>query len=191
MKTVLTACFLALSLCAAQARPSPYPPVEFAGDRWIRTAQPAGPDDVARAMRCGPPLGCRNVAKPRRTHQRARKWQRKPVPGHVAPLTLAARFIRGRLICAKNVNAALAARGIRGTNSALAKSFLRWGHSSGPVPGAVAIFNRGRNPNSGHAAIVHSVKADGTVIYLNPSARRQAWVIGPYRRRPIAYRVAS
>jgi len=99
------------------------------------------------------------------------------------------RFVRGRLVCARNVNAALAARGIRGTGSALAKSFLSWGRASGPTPGAVAVFNRGRR--GGHVAIVQEVRSDGTVIYLNPSSRRQAWQVGPYNRRPIAFRVAG
>lgn len=98
-------------------------------------------------------------------------------------------FIRGRLVCARNVNAALAARGIRGTGSAFAKSFLSWGRGSGPQPGAVAVFSRGRR--GGHVAIVHEVRPDGTVIYLNPSSRRQAWRVGPYNRRPIAFRVAG
>lgn len=99
------------------------------------------------------------------------------------------RFVRGRLICAINVGVALSERGIKGTGSALAKSYLNWGRPSGPVPGAVAVFNRGKR--GGHVAIVHSVQSDGTVIYLNPSSRRQAWQIGPYRKRPITYRVAS
>ncbi|MBN8968927.1 MAG: CHAP domain-containing protein [Rhizobiales bacterium] len=98
-----------------------------------------------------------------------------------------ARFIRGRLVCALNVGAELARRGIRGTGSALAKSYLSWGHASTPRPGAVAVFSRGRR--GGHVAIVHSVRPDGTVIYLNPSSRRQAWQIGPYHKRPIAFRV--
>jgi len=102
--------------------------------------------------------------------------------------TAAGHFIRGRLICAANVGAELARRGIKGTGSRLAKSYLSWGHASLPVPGAVAVFSRGRG---GHVAIVHSVRPDGTVIYLNPSSRRQAWVIGPYGRRPIAYRTAG
>lgn len=101
------------------------------------------------------------------------------------------RFVRGRLICARNVNSALAERGIKGTGSALAKSFLAWGRKSPPVPGAVAIFNRGRNPKAGHVAIVHKVLPNGTMIYVNPSASKQRWVIGPYRGRPIAFRVAS
>ena len=100
-----------------------------------------------------------------------------------------ARFIRGRLVCALNVGAELARRGIRGTGSALAKSYLSWGRASGPAPGAVAVFGRGRR--GGHVAIVHSVRPDGTVIYLNPSSRRQAWQVGPYHKRPIAFRVAS
>lgn len=100
-----------------------------------------------------------------------------------------ARFIRGRLVCAVNVGAELARRGVRGTGSALAKSYLSWGRASRPVPGAVAVFNRGKR--GGHVAIVDHVRPDGTVIYLNPSSRRQAWQVGPYRKRPIAYRVAS
>lgn len=97
-------------------------------------------------------------------------------------------FIRGRLICAANVGAELARRGIRGTGSRLAMSYRTWGRASGPVPGAVAVFGR---RGGGHVAIVHSVRPNGQVIYLNPSSRRQAWVIGPYGRRPIAYRVAG
>lgn len=106
-----------------------------------------------------------------------------PTPG------AATRFIRGRLVCARNVGAELARRGIRGTGSALAKSYLHWGRPSGPQPGAVAVFSRGRR--GGHVAIVQSVRPDGTVIYLNPSSRRQTWQVGPYNRRPIAFRVAG
>jgi hypothetical protein len=50
------------------------------------------------------------------------------------------RFIRGRLVCAVNVGAELARRGIRGTGSARAKSYLSWGRASRPVPGVVAVF---------------------------------------------------
>lgn len=101
----------------------------------------------------------------------------------------AARFIRGRLKCALNVNAELARRGIKGTGSAWAKSFLLWGRPSPPVRGAVAVFDRGRR--GGHVAIVDHVRPDGTVIYLNPSSARQAWQVGPYHKRPIAFRVAG
>lgn len=65
----------------------------------------------------------------------------------------------------------------------------QWVRASGPPPGAVAMFARGRR--GGHVAIVHDVRPDGTVIYLNPSSQRQAWQVGPYGKRPIAYRIAG
>lgn len=82
------------------------------------------------------------------------------------------RYIAGRLICAINVGSALAERGLRGTGSALALSYLRWGVASGPVPGAVAVSHR---RGGGHVAIVSRVEADGTVIVWNPSPRGRGW----------------
>lgn len=95
-------------------------------------------------------------------------------------------WIAGRLSCARNVNAALAAMGRHGTGSAMAKSFLTWGSASGPLPGAVAVYNRGRNPKAGHVAIVSRV-VGGTVYIWNP-VRGRGWVEMPQRRTPIAYR---
>jgi hypothetical protein len=146
-------------------------------DRYPRVAMMSA-GDVTAAVRCTRSKRCK-PGKPR-----TGMWA--PV---FAAVTAPARFIAGRLVCAVNVGAALAARGIKGTGSALAKSYLAWGRPSGPTPGAVAVFDRGAR--GGHVAIVHSIKADGTVNYLNPSSRRQAWVIGPYLKRPIAFRAAS
>lgn len=101
-----------------------------------------------------------------------------------------ARFINGALQCAANVNAELARRGIAGTGSRLAKDFLHWGRPSGPVPGAVAIYNRTRNPRLGHAALVDHVRPDGKVVVWNPSHRR-GWVRTVYGKRAVAYRVAG
>jgi hypothetical protein len=100
-----------------------------------------------------------------------------------------ARFIAGRLTCAINVNAALAERGIRGTGSAMAKSFLSWGRPTGPVPGAVAVFHRGapRAP-TGHVAIVASVSS-GEVMIWNPTPH--GWRLMPQHRRAISYRIPS
>lgn len=99
------------------------------------------------------------------------------------------RFISGHLVCAINVNSALAERGIRGTRSALAKSFLHWGRSSKPVPGAVAVFTRGDpRGQSGHVAIVSRVKGS-TVFVWNPG--RKGWKEVVYRKRAIAYRVPT
>lgn len=97
-------------------------------------------------------------------------------------------FIRGRLVCARNVNAALAQRGIKGTGSALAFSFLRWGRSAGPQPGAVRVSAR---RGGGHVMIVSHLE-DGEWICLNPSSRRQQWQLVPCNRgsRALAYRVA-
>jgi hypothetical protein len=160
----------------------------FNGDRYVVAYGGGYAADVAKEVRR------QRAKKPKKP----KKKVRRPVI-KAPPLTLAkgagrefdravTTFVRGRLICAVNVGRLLAARGIKGTGSALAKSYLAWGRASGPVPGAVAIFHRGRR--GGHVAIVHSV-VNGRVIYLNPSARKQAWVIGPYRKRAIAYRVAA
>jgi hypothetical protein len=136
----------------------------------------AGPAEPAAAPAAG------------RAHSSARPWPASwaPLGGLVDAIAAPARFIRGALMCARNVNAALAARGIASTGSDRAKDFLAWGRSLGAVPGAVAVFHR---RGGGHVAIVHSVEPDGTVIYLNPSSRRQAWQVGPYRTRPIGFRV--
>lgn len=109
-------------------------------------------------------------------------------PGHGAAVgRRPARYIAGRLVCAVNVNAELARRGVRGTGSALAKSFLRWGRASRPVAGAVAVYGR---RGGGHVAIVSRV-AGGRVYVWNPSSRHRAWREVEYRRRAIAYRVAG
>jgi hypothetical protein len=93
--------------------------------------------------------------------------------------------IAGRLICAVNVGAALAERGIRGTGSALALSYLRWGRASPPVPGAVAVSAR---RGGGHVAIVSRV--EGSQIYVwNPSPRGRGWQEVAYRHRAISFRV--
>jgi hypothetical protein len=95
------------------------------------------------------------------------------------------RYIAGRLICAVNVGAALAERGIKGTGSALALSYLRWGQASGPVPGAVAVSSR---RGGGHVAIVSRVDA-GQVYVWNPSPRGHGWQEVAYRHRALSYRV--
>jgi hypothetical protein len=98
------------------------------------------------------------------------------------PLT----FIAGQLRCAVNVGAALAERGIKGTGSALARSYDRWGRSSGPVPGGVAVTDRGRR--GGHVAIISRV--EGSRVWAwNPG--RRGWREVEYTSRRARYRVAS
>lgn len=104
-----------------------------------------------------------------------------------AAVSRPAHYIAGRLVCAVNVNAELARRGIRGTGSALAKSFLHWGRASRPVAGAVAVYGR---RGGGHVAIVSRV-VNGRVYVWNPSSRRHQWREVEYRKRAISYRVAA
>lgn len=96
------------------------------------------------------------------------------------------RFIPGRLICAINVGAALAERGIKGTGSALALSYLHWGRSAGgPVPGAVIVSAR---RGGGHVAIVSRV--EGGVVYAwNATGGQSGWREIPYRHPVLDYRV--
>ena len=96
------------------------------------------------------------------------------------------RYIAGRLVCAVNVNAALAERGIRGTGSAAALSYLRWGRSAGgPVPGAVIVSPR---RGGGHVAIV-SRGVNGVIYAWNASGGQRGWIEIPYHRRVLDYRV--
>lgn len=164
--------------------------------------------DVVRALREKRSVKPVPVPKARKAAPKKKRSAVKPMPRRPAPvivdpqLTLAEGFrrelihalgmprvwVKGPLSCARNVNAALAERGVRGTGSALAKSFLRWGRSSRPVPGAVAIYNRGRSKHTGHVAIVARVDR-GRVLVWNPS--RRGWRLMAYRKPAIAYRVAG
>ncbi len=95
-------------------------------------------------------------------------------------------FVRGRLVCAANVNRLLAHKGIQGTGSALAMSFLRWGRAASIQPGAVQVERR---RGGGHVRVVSH--HDGERFWcLNPSSRHQDWVLTPCSAgRAIAWRV--
>jgi hypothetical protein len=98
------------------------------------------------------------------------------------------RYIAGRLICAVNVGAALAERGIKGTGSALARSYDRWGvRVAQPVPGAVAVTDR---RGGGHVAIVSRVEG-ARVFVWNPSTRGRGWREVEYTGRHARYRIAG
>jgi hypothetical protein len=132
-------------------------------------------------------FGGPNIRK--RHHRSARRYQ--SVSQRLAalpPLTISKpqRFIAGRLVCARNVNVALAERGITGTGSALALSFLHWGHSAGgPVPGSVIVSRR---RGGGHVAIVSRVH-HGVVYAWNATGGRRDWREIAYRHRVLDYRL--
>lgn len=130
------------------------------------------------------------AATPQRYIRRAVLTQREayqaPAPSLDYSIGRPARYITGRLICAVNVGAALAERGIKGTGSALALSYLRWGRSAGgPVPGAVIVSAR---RGGGHVAIVSRVE-NGVVYAWNATGGQRGWREIPYRHRVIDYRV--
>lgn len=152
-------------------RPCAYQPNFLAGVRSIRvTMKRDGVRKPAKAL-----IGRRQVLSSYGT----------PAPSLGYSIARPARYIAGRLICALNVNSALAERGIRGTGSALAKSFLSWGRASQPVPGAVAVSSR---RGGGHVAIVSRVES-GKVYVWNPSPRGRGWQEMAYRHQAIGFRV--
>jgi hypothetical protein len=124
---------------------------------------------------------------------RKSKPKARPALSYVAPsvpsiegIARPVRYIAGRLICAVNVGAALAERGIKGTGSALALSYLHWGRSAGgPVPGAVIVSAR---RGGGHVAIVSRVQG-GVVYAWNATGGQRGWREIPYRHRVLDYRV--
>ena len=127
-----------------------------------------------------------NVYTPRRESRSRRQVTAQPVFGGSYGISRPRRYIGGRLVCAINVNSALAERGIQGTGSALAKSFDRWGvRVTQPIPGAVAVTDR---RGGGHVAIVSRVEG-GRVFVYNPS--RSGWMEIEYTHRHARYRVAG
>jgi uncharacterized protein (TIGR02594 family) len=70
--------------------------------------------------------------------------------------------------CSSFVNWTMEQAGVRGTDSAAARSWLNWGQAV-PIdaasvrPGDVIVFPRGNNPAQGHVAIVDEVLANGRV----------------------------
>lgn len=70
--------------------------------------------------------------------------------------------------CAAFVNATLKQAGFEGTNSNLARSFLRWGREVEGTPqvGDIGVLPRGNDPTFGHVGIVSGVNANGTVTIL-------------------------
>jgi surface antigen len=82
-------------------------------------------------------------------------------------------FVKGRLGCAANVNAALMSMGYRGTGDNHASSFRGYGSSTQPTTGAITLY-KCCGP-TGHVNIVQSVNQDGTMTVWNPT--RSGWVL--------------
>lgn len=69
---------------------------------------------------------------------------------------------------------------IRSPRSARARDWLAWGHEiSFPVPGCIAVFARGKNPQQGHVGFVAGVEADGDLLILGGN-QGNTWSIERY-----------
>lgn len=67
--------------------------------------------------------------------------------------------------CSSFVNWCVGQAGIKGTNSAAARSWLKWEHSlQQPVPGCIAVFRRGNNNTSGHVAFFLEKRGSGILV---------------------------
>lgn len=146
---------------------------------------------IARSMGFGSAIEKRVIRKQRIRPTKSTQIIPQNIPRHMfyeasQSVGRPGRYIAGRLICAVNVGAALAERGIKGTGSALALSYLHWGRSAGgPVPGAVIVSRRS---GGGHVAIVSRVE-NGIVYAWNATGGQRGWREIPYRHRVIDYRV--
>lgn len=135
----------------------------------------------------------RSSAQPVATHYGRIHWANAQPPQAAQTVSYGSfdygrpsRFIAGHLICAVNVGVALAERGIKGTGSAAALSYLHWGRSAGgPVPGAVIVSSR---RGGGHVAIVSRV-VNGITYAWNATGGQRGWREIPYRHPVLDYRV--
>ncbi len=68
--------------------------------------------------------------------------------------------------CSSFVNWCMSKAGIKGTNSATARSWLKWGTETKPKVGAVAVLSRGANPSNGHVGFYLGEGRRGRIILL-------------------------
>ena len=90
--------------------------------------------------------------------------------------------------CSSFVNWCMAQARMKGTGSAAARSWLGWGvELKQPVPGCIAVFRRGSDPQSGHVAFYVS-HTDKTINVLGGNQSNQV-KIAPYKAESrLAYR---
>lgn len=66
--------------------------------------------------------------------------------------------------CSSFVNWVMKQCHIRGTNSAAARSWLKWGYECAPIDGCIVVMKRGNSETSGHVGFL--VGYDDTFIHL-------------------------
>lgn len=107
--------------------------------------------------------------------------------------------IRGSLLsdetawCSAFANRCMKAAGIRGTGSALARSWEHWGVAlDKPRSGCIAIFSRPPDPNHGHVGFLAGIGPGGeTLQILGGNEDNAVRVLGYPRVRLIGYRWPS
>jgi len=76
--------------------------------------------------------------------------------------------VPNELWCADFINYILRQTGHPTTDSRAARSFLKYGKRiDGPRVGAIVVFTRGSNPNSGHVGIVRGTDGNGNPIVVS------------------------
>jgi len=90
--------------------------------------------------------------------------------------------------CSSFVNFIAQKCGDKGTNSAAARSWEKWGKKlSKPVPGCIVVFSRGSNPAFGHVAFY--LYESNNNIYVLGGNQSNKVCIAPYAKsRLICYR---
>lgn len=78
--------------------------------------------------------------------------------------------------CSAFVNWVMEQAGIKGTGSAAARSWLKWGVPSMAKVGAIAIFKRGDNPAAGHVGFVVGAHPGGYLEILGGNQSDQVKV---------------
>ena len=93
--------------------------------------------------------------------------------------------------CSSFVNWCITKAGLKGTNSAAARSWLKWGTPVDiPKVGDLVIFTRGKSPTSGHVAFF--VKSAGNLVYVLGGNQSDQVKVSPYKRSDvIGYRRAA
>lgn len=94
--------------------------------------------------------------------------------------------------CAAYVNGTLAASGLGGTSSNMARSFLDWGVSvDAPERGDVVVLSRGSDPNKGHVGFFAGYDDNGNILLLGGNQGDEVNISGYDKSRVLGYRRAA
>lgn len=93
--------------------------------------------------------------------------------------------------CAAFANSVLEAKGVAGTGSLAARSFLNWGESTNsPVEGDIVVLSRGSDPSKGHVGFFSGFTSDGQIKILGGNQNDKVSVKAFSRSRLLGFRKA-